>query len=89
MKRITWLAAAVVLAGLLGGCNVDKQYNWDYGRAYHTVFENQKLDPNAGDDSPVTGMDGKVAAAAYARYETAKPRKDDKKAPRLVEFQGK
>lgn len=70
---------ALVLAGALFGCRTDNQTGWDYGRAYHTVFENQKLDPNAGDGTPVTGLDGKVAAGAYARYTVAKPQDQEKR----------
>lgn len=86
MTRFPWIAAAAVTCGLLTGCNVDKQYNWDYGRAYHTVFENQKLNPAAGDDTPVTGLNGTVAVAAQTRYEEAKPAAEEKKSPVLVEF---
>lgn len=70
---------ALVLAGMLFGCRTDSQTGWDYGRAYHTVFENQKLDPNAGDGSPVLGLDGKVADAAYTRYKEAKPKEEEKR----------
>ena len=86
MTRFPWIMAAAVGLGLLAGCNVDKQYNWDYGRAYHTVFENQKLNPAAGDDRPVTGENAAVALAAQKRYEEAKPPADEKKEPVLVEF---
>jgi hypothetical protein len=80
---------AFVLAGLLAGCQTDSQLGWDYGRAYHAVFENQKLDPQAGDDTPVVGMDGKVAAATYTRYENAKPPSDEKPQPVVLNFDKK
>ena len=89
MRRFPWIMAAAVGLGLLAGCNVDKQYNWDYGRAYHTVFENQKLNPDAGDDTPVAGINGRAAVAAQKRYEEAKPPVEEKKAPVLVEFGNK
>ena len=76
--RSLWIMA-LVLTGLLCGCRTDNQTGWDYGRAYNTVFENQKLDPNAGDGSPVLGMDGKVASSAYTRYGEAKPKEEDKR----------
>ena len=71
--------AMVVLAGFLAGCQTEKEIGWNYGQAYHTVFENQKLDPKAGDGTPVTGMNGTVAAAAYVRYEETKPTEAEKK----------
>jgi hypothetical protein len=77
---------AVVLAGMLAGCQTDNQVGWDYGRAYHTVFENQKLDPGAGGDTPVVGMDGKVATAAYTRYEQAKPTEEEKKLTPILDI---
>ena len=89
MTRFLWIALAVLAGGAMAGCQVDKQYAWDYGRAYHTVFENQKLDPSAGDDTPVAGMDGAVAAAAYKRYEEAKPESRDKPAPTILQFSSK
>jgi len=85
MRYFVWITLAVA-AGLLLGCRVNDQYTWDYGRSYHTVFENQKLDPAAGDDRPVTGMDGTVAAAAYKRYEEAKPESKEKPAPTILKF---
>jgi hypothetical protein len=72
-----WILAAA-LAATLSGCQSDKQaLSWDYGKAYHTVFENQKIDPAAGDGSPVLGLDGTRAAAAYDRLEQTAP--DEKK----------
>jgi len=65
---------AAALAATLAGCQAEKEpLSWDYGKAYHTVFENQKIDPAAGDDSPVLGMDGTRAALAYERMEKAAP----------------
>lgn len=73
------LALATALAAALAGCQTtDPQLNWDYGKAYHTVFENQKVDPHAGDDSPITAMAGTRAAMAYERMEKAAP--EEKKA---------
>lgn len=85
MRRVVWILL-VVSAGVLCGCRVNDQYCWDYGRAYHTVFENQKLEPTAGDDTPVMGMDGKVAASAYKRYEETKPASKDKPVPTILQF---
>ncbi|KHK02262.1 hypothetical protein [Desulfovibrio sp. TomC] len=65
---------AAALAAVLAGCQAEKEpLSWDYGKAYHTVFENQKIDPAAGDDSPVLGMDGARAGLAYERMEKAAP----------------
>lgn len=76
MKRVasvSLLAALAVLGLLLGGCQAEKDRTWDFGKSFHTVFNNQKLDPAAGDDSPVVGLDGAKTAMAYDRYEKVKP----------------
>lgn len=86
MLRAMAIVAAVGLVGLLAGCRTDSQPGWDYGRAFHTVFENQKLDPNAGDGRPVEGMTGPVAAAAYSRYEKAKPTEQEKKPGHILDI---
>lgn len=68
------LALGLILAGFLAGCQTtDKSMSWDYGRAYHTVFESQKIDPNAGDDTPIASLDGVRTASAYERLEKAAP----------------
>ena len=61
----------------LAGCQAEKERTWDYGKSFHAIFEKQKLDPAAGDDSPVVGLDGTKAAMAYERYEQAKPSEKD------------
>ena len=76
MKRVASVGLLAVLAvcgGLLAGCQAEKDRTWDYGRSFHAVFDSQKLQPAAGDDTPVTGLDGTKAAQAYDRYEQAKP----------------
>lgn len=74
MKRVAAALALMALAALaLAGCQAEKERTWDYGKSFHAVFENQKLDPGAGDGSPVTGLDGDKTAQAYDRYEKAKP----------------
>jgi len=86
MKCVLWILG-VVLAGFLAGCQVDKQPpGWDYGQAYHTVFNNQKIDPNAGDDNPVVGMPGVKAGMAYDRYEQAAPPKEDQPIRSIMSF---
>ena len=91
MKR--WICLmAVAMAGLMAACQADKQLSWDYGRSYHAVFDNQKIDPNAGDDGPVEGLSGVKAASAYDRYEKAEPKKEtgDRKISTIMGFsQGK
>ncbi len=71
--RAMAVAMLLALAGLGAGCQAEKQRTWDYGRSFHTVFENQKLNPQAGDGSPVVGMDGQRAASAYERYVAKAP----------------
>ncbi|WP_300161980.1 hypothetical protein [Solidesulfovibrio sp.] len=74
MKRVAAALALMALAALaLAGCQAEKERTWAYGESFHAIFENQKLDPRAGDGSPVTGFDGDKAAQAYDRYEKAKP----------------
>ncbi|MEA4855561.1 MAG: hypothetical protein AAGU21_14530 [Solidesulfovibrio sp.] len=80
MKRFATAAALACLAccgGLLAGCQAEKDRSWDYGRSFHAVFDNQKLDPTAGDDTPVAGLDGEKTALAYDRYQKAKPSDKD------------
>ena len=73
-KTAALTALAATLAGALAGCQTtDKELNWSYGKAYHTVFENQKVDPHAGDDVPIASMDGNRAILAYERMEKAAP----------------
>lgn len=76
----------VVLAGFLTGCQADKELTWDYGRSYHTVFENQKIEPTAVDDNPVVGMGGVKAAMAYDRYEQAAPPKEEQPIRSIMNF---
>ncbi|WP_428566448.1 MAG: hypothetical protein ACP59X_06285 [Solidesulfovibrio sp. DCME] len=80
MKRCATVVALAVLAGwagLLAGCQAEKERAWDYGKSFHAVFDNQKLDPAAGDDTPVVGLDGEKTALAYDRYQKAKPSDKD------------
>ena len=87
MQRFLWIAVFVLAAWLAGCHDMERQYSWDFGRSFHSVFENQKLDPAAGEeDKPVTGQSGVVAAAAYKRYEEAKPESKDKPAPTILKF---
>lgn len=72
MRMIRYLAAAALVAAL-AGCQAEKQESWDYGRSFHTVFESQKVDPTAGDDSPMIGMDGQRATLAHERLEKQAP----------------
>ena len=75
---LTRLALGITLAGFLAGCQTaDKSMSWDYGKAYHTVFEAQKIAPAVVDDKPVDSMGGTRAALAYDRLEKQAP--DEKK----------
>lgn len=87
MRRFLWIAILALAVGLVGCYEAERPYSWDYGRAFHTAFESQKLDPTAGgDDTPVTGLNGTMAASAYKRYEEAKPESKDKPTPTILKF---
>ena len=77
MRNMLWMAAATLcglLAGSLSGCQAEKEnIGWDYGKAYHTVFEAQKIAPAVVDDKPVDAMGGTRAALAYDRLEKQAP----------------
>ena len=77
MKRVLPALALALVTCALAGCQAEKERTWDYGKSFHAIFEKQKLDPAAGDDSPVVGLDGTKAAMAYERYEQAKPSEKD------------
>jgi hypothetical protein len=62
------MAAAVGL-GFWPACNVDKQYNWITAGLTIRCSKTQKLNPDAGDDAPVAGINGRAAVAAQKRYE--------------------
>ncbi len=93
MKRVFrplgLILAALLATGLLAGCQAAKEPGWDYGRSFHAVFENQKLDPAAGDGSPVAGMSGEKAALANDRYEKAEPPKDKDEGGSILKFSTK
>ena len=88
MKRVLPAFALALCACALAGCQAEKERTWDYGKSFHAIFEKQKLDPAAGDDSPVVGLDGNKAAMAYERYEQAKPSEKDT-APKPIVSIGK
>lgn len=69
--RARMVMIVVGAALVLCGCQDDAQKKsaWEFGRAYHTVFESQRLNPEAGDDTPVAGMDGKKAMAIHDLYQ--------------------
>lgn len=77
MRNMLWIVAAALaglLAGSLTGCQAEKEnIGWNYGKAYHTVFEAQKIAPAAVDDKPVDSMDGARAVLAYDRLEKQAP----------------
>lgn len=77
MRNMLWIVAAALtglLAGALTGCQAEKEnIGWDYGKAYHTVFEAQKIAPAAVDDKPVDSMGGTRAVLAYDRLEKQAP----------------
>ncbi|EFL50240.1 conserved hypothetical protein [Solidesulfovibrio fructosivorans JJ]] len=88
MHRMTATLAFLALLGGLFGCQADKTQSWDYGKSFHAVFDNQKIDPTAGDDTPVVGMDGEKAAMAYDRYQQAKPSEKESAANPIVMVRG-
>ena len=77
MRNVLWITAAVLaglLAGSLAGCQAAKEpVGWDYGKAFHTVFDAQKIAPAVVDETPVDAMSGPRAALAYERLEKQAP----------------
>jgi hypothetical protein len=75
MTYATSLSLASALAALLafgpGGCNdVTRNSDTHFGESFHTVFDNQKLNPDAGaEGTPVTGFDGQKAANSMGQYQ--------------------
>ncbi|QLA13989.1 hypothetical protein [Desulfolutivibrio sulfodismutans] len=75
MTHGTSLSLASALAALLvcgiGGCNdVTRNSDMHFGESFHTVFANQKLNPDAGAvGTPVSGYDGQKAANTMGQYQ--------------------
>lgn len=70
-KRLVPAALLAALACGPGGCNeFSRNTDWQYGAAYHKVFDNQKLNPDAGaEGTPVTGYDGQKAVNTMGQYQ--------------------
>ncbi|MEF3698166.1 hypothetical protein [Desulfolutivibrio sp.] len=75
MTHGTSLSLALALVALLacgpGGCNeVTRNSDTHFGESFHTVFTNQKLNPDAGaEGTPVAGFDGQKAANTMSQYQ--------------------
>lgn len=73
------LIAAFILIGPVGCADTPDKPGWEYGESYHTMFENQKLNPQAGDAKPVEGMEGAKSTVIYDRYQQDKVGEQEKK----------
>jgi len=74
------LFAAFVLAGAGGCADTPDKPGWEYGESYHSMFENQKLNPQAGAATPVEGLEGVKSNVIYDRYQQDKVGEQEKKA---------
>jgi len=77
----TLIAAFMVvgLAGCLESLSKKDDPGWKYGDSYHTMFDNQKLNPQAGDAAPVEGLEGVKSNVIYDRYQQDKVGEQEKK----------
>jgi type IV pilus biogenesis protein CpaD/CtpE len=72
--RICTMAASLaLLAGALSGCaQTSPRFDSGFGTSVRASFASQVADPAAaGNTNPVTGIDGRAAAAAHQRYEAS------------------
>ena len=68
--RLMAPAAALALFCAVSGCNEStNRTTWEYGESVHSVMQSQILNPEAGGDRPVVGMDGEAALRAAKRHE--------------------
>lgn len=60
--------ALLSLAFALGACATDEHARYEYGQAAREIMASQVARPEAGDDTPVTGMDAAKAGKAAKVY---------------------
>ncbi len=74
------LALLAFAAWGLGCADTPDKPGWEYGDAYHTVFQNQIANPAPPSQEPVEGMNGQKAGVIYDRYQTDQVGAQEKKA---------
>lgn len=84
--RLLAPAAALLTLCALGCAEESKRTNWEYGESVQSVMQSQVLNPQAGGDAPVTGMDGEAALRAAKRQEALG---EEKKADGVMEQMAK
>ncbi|WP_243368273.1 hypothetical protein [Fundidesulfovibrio soli] len=83
MKAVIAMLWAVLASALLCACAESDRYaEWKPGESVRANMEAQRLNPDAGGDKPVTGMDGVAAMQAVKRYEK---RGEEKKSQGVLE----
>ncbi|NHZ62053.1 hypothetical protein [Massilia genomosp. 1] len=67
VRRIASLLAATLL---LGACSSTPNWDARFGQSLRAALAAQAIDPGAARaNRPVSGLDGKAAAAAHERYQ--------------------
>ncbi len=72
--RLNTIAALLVVAGLTGCAQTSPNFDRNFGTSVRASLAAQVADPAAArnpNPNPVTGMDGRAAAAAGQRYEAS------------------
>ncbi|WP_426101768.1 hypothetical protein [Massilia sp. TSP1-1-2] len=72
--RLTTLAAALALACLSGCAQTSPNFDKNFGTSLRASLAAQVIDPAAArspNPNPVTGLDGRAAAAANQHYEAS------------------
>ncbi|WP_243360153.1 hypothetical protein [Fundidesulfovibrio terrae] len=70
MRHALALLSLVLTAALATACaDTDRYSQWKCGESVKATMQSQVLNPEAGGDQPVAGMDGVVAERAIERYE--------------------
>lgn len=85
MQNFLIYLAMIFIMLQAGGCiaTVDPvQYSNtpEFGSSVRTAAAEQIANPEAGDDAPVVGIDGKYAAAAVAKYQKGPREKEEAQA---------
>ena len=88
--RLNTIAALLAVAGLAGCAQTSPHWEKNFGTSLRESLASQVADPAAArnpNPNPVTGLDGRAAAAASQRYEAsfATPSKQQS----LISGQGK